>query len=183
MTNSRVSATLQVEIVASCVSDTKRAKSIQLELDADLNTETCFTPGTDVYVMLFPSPYSLSYSVKISLGTIFRNSGNDGYARYTEYVSITNGEGSTSKPMHTIESYEWIGTAPCSIGQLQFDTSGYKFFKCEACSGSPECEKSCDVVNGVLKVTYLSLFHSYVINVPTADTTIITAYENISGDC
>jgi hypothetical protein len=85
--------------------------------------------------------------------------------------------------MHTIESYDWVGTAPCGKNQLQFDTSGYKFFKCNSCSGSPECGESCEVINGVLKVTYLALFQSYVINVPAAETVLISAYESLTGDC
>lgn len=184
MADSRASATLQVEIAASCVTDTARTHSIQLELDSDLNDGvTCFTPNTDVYVMLFPSPYSMDYLVDITYGTISRNYSDDGFVRYTEYVAVTNGEGSANKPIHTLESYEWIGDAPCAIGQLQFDTSGYKFFKCNVCSGSPECGDSCDAVNGVLKITYLSLFHSYVINVPAVSEVLITAYESLSGDC
>ena len=184
MADSRASATLTVEIVASCVTDTARAHSIQLELDDDLNGgNTCFTTNTPVYIMLFPSPYSLDFSVDISYGTIESNQADDGFVRYTEYVTISDGEGSSSKPIHTLESYEWIGRAPCPISQLQFDTSGYKFFKCNVCSGSPECGDSCEVVNGVLKITYLSLFKSYVINVPAAETVVITAYEDLSVDC
>jgi hypothetical protein len=181
MAETRTTATLTVDIVESCVDV---SPLIQMELDEDLNGGvTCFTPNSDIYFMLFPSPQSLDYSIKISHGSITRNYSGDGFVRYSEYVTITDGDGNATHPIHTLESYEWIGTAPCPLNQLQFDTSGYRSFSCTSCSGSPDCGTSCEVVNGILKITYLSQFHSYVITVPSADTVLITAYENLSGDC
>jgi len=78
---------------------------------------------------------------------------------------------------------EWQGKAPCSLNEIQYDTDGYKFLKCPSCSGSPECGDSCEAINGILKVTYRAAFRSYVINVPSVETVLITAYENLSGDC
>lgn len=184
MADSRATATLTVDIVASCVTEDERTNALQLQLDSDLNGgNTCFTPNTDVYIMLFATPWNLDYSIEISDGTIQRYPAGDGEVRYTEYVQIVNGEGSTSKPITALESMEWQGKAPCAISEVQYDESGYKYLKCPSCSGSPECGDSCEVVNGILKVTYRAAFRSYVINVPSVEEVLITAYENLTGDC
>lgn len=179
MATSRTVGSLSVTITESCLT-LADDKQIKIELDDVLNNEqTCFEPNSDIYLRFYLTPQSLSITAEVTNGTLYAT-GSGGTTTHTEDVTITDGEGSTGYPINSVSSIEWLGTAPCSIGDVNWDV-GRSYLNCPTgdCSGSPDGGSSCEVTYGVIRITYTSKYVGYVINVPEAGKAIVYAYENI----
>lgn len=179
MATSRTTGSLTVTIQESCI-DIADDKNIKIELDDDANNGvTCFEPNQDIYLRFYLTPSDLDFTAEITNGTIYATGGG-GTTEHTEEVTIQDGEGSTSYPIDSVSSIEWLGKAPCSISGVTYE-QGRSYLACPegSCSGSPEGGTVCDTTYGVIKITYTSAYQGYVINVPEAGKVIIYAYENL----
>jgi hypothetical protein len=182
MATSRTVGSLNVTIVETCI-DISDDKQIKIELDEDLNNEvTCFEPNSDIYLRFYLSPQDLDITAGITNGTLYAT-GRGGLSEHTEEIVITDGEASTTYPIEDVSSIEWIGNAPCAIGNVDWDV-GRSFLACptDGCVGSPDGEPSCEVTYGVIRIEYTARYIGYVANVPSAGTTVIHAYENLDDD-
>jgi len=182
---SRATATLVVTVSETCLTD---ERAINIELNEILNNDrTCFTAGQRVYIRVFPQPEDLDYTIGNTNGVIIADPGNDGLLEVEdEYVQITDGTGNLSYPLHSIDSIEWHGDAPCPLASVSYSV-GQKAIQCSTgtCTDSPEDELAegvCDVTYGVLKISYKSLFKSYYAIANEYGTILIYAYENLADD-
>lgn len=182
MASSRTTGSLTVTITESCIT-LADDKQIKIELDEVLNNEaTCFEPNTDIYLRFYLTPQDLSITANVTNGTLYATGGG-GVTTHTEEVTITDGEGNTSYPIDAISSIEWVGRAPCGIGDVDWGV-GRSYLVCPTagCTGlphSPEGVPSCEVTYGVIRITYTARYIGYVLNVPEAGKAIVYAYENI----
>jgi hypothetical protein len=177
MATTRTTGSLTVTVQESCIT-LADDKEIKIELDDDLNGGvTCFEPNQDIYLRFYLSPQGLSITAETTNGSLYATGGG-GTSEHTEEVTITDGEGSASYPINSISSIEWVGNAPCSVGAIEYET-GRKYLSCPSCSGSPEGGSSCEVTYGVVRITYTSLYKTYVLNVPEAGKVVVYAYENL----
>jgi len=177
MATSRATGSLTVTVQESCIT-LAEDKQIKIELDDVLNGgRTCFEPNEDIYLRFYLTPQGLSFTAETTNGTLYAT-GSGGLTEHTEEVTISDGEGSTSYPIDSITSREWLGNAPCSIGAVEWAV-GRSYLNCPSCSGSPEGGSSCEVTYGVIRISYKARYVGYVLNVPEAGKVVVYAYENI----
>jgi hypothetical protein len=191
MSTARATGTLTITVVDSCAIAADVANAITIELDDDLNNEkTCFTPGERIYLRVYGTPTELSYAIRNTYGSIIANPGGSGLSEHEEYVTITEGSGSTQYPIHQMDSIAWHGDSPCPIGSVEYNVTvfsgGYKYLRCTegSCSGSPDDNPEpdetgiCDVTYGVLKVEYKSYYESFYAIADAAGRILVYAYED-----
>lgn len=177
MATSRTVGSLTVTVAETCIT-LADDKQIKIELDDILNGGlTCFEPNSDIYLRFYLTPQSLSITTETTNGTLYATGGG-GYTDHTEEVVISDGEGSTSYPIDSISSKEWLGDAPCAIGAIEWAV-GRSYLNCPTCSGSPEGGDVCETTYGVIRITYRAKYVGYVLNVPEAGKVVVYAYENL----
>ena len=171
----RTVGSLTVTITESCLAAAERG--IKIELDDVLNNGvTCFQPNQDIYLRMYTSPESLDVTVKATNGVISTTPGTS-TSSHEETVTISDGDGSVSYPIHEVSSIAWFGVAPCPIGQVSY-TQGYDKLNCVTCSGSPDGGTLCTVTFGVINISYTAQYRTLVLNVSGAGEVVVYAYTN-----
>jgi len=177
---SRATGTLTIDIVESCITVTDDHE-IDIEIDGDIS---CFVPGQSIPLRIYPTPDTLSFTVKNTFGSVVADSGSNGTSVHEEYIEVKDGAATTEYPIYSVDSISWHGNdAPCSTANITW-TKGYKYLRCTdgSCTGSPDDTGTagiCDITWGVLKVNYRAFYKGYVANATEAGKIIIYAYENI----
>ena len=124
-------------------------QALAVELDDEMNdNKTQFRYGEKAYFRIFKYPSSLSITISKSDGTITSEGSGDSEEEAT-ITFVNTDEGSVSKPVKSITSYEWLGN---SLGSVSAVGTKIKASK----SGI-----------GVLKLTYRSDFIRHAISVST----------------
>jgi len=199
----RTTGTLTITVVETCA--TTLTDAIQIELDDNINADTCFLKNQDIFLRLFFSPLTLGddKTVDITSGvinpysgangrTFSVNTGDDnklysysdggGLVTLTEEILITDGAGSTTYPIYSVGSVDWVGDEPCSVESVSW-SQGRNSLSCPQCAGSPAgATGQCSVTYGYIRITYTAKFECYVCNSPEAGKVLVFAYENLATD-
>ncbi len=98
--------------------------SLAIELDDDLNLKkTSFVFGEDVWFRVYRSPYTLSYSISSSLGTVFTVSLSVAETILGESASFNSYSLRTDKPISTIISIKQYNGTTASLSPYEFEES------------------------------------------------------------
>lgn len=128
---------------------------IIIELDDERNNgKTEFMFGEKAYFKVFADP-SVNVSIRATDGTITNEgTGQDVVEENLQFID--SNEATTSKPILSISSYEWLGNSLGTITKKDVKTL--------------QAEKTPDPLGdngiGLLNVKYLSSFRRYAISVP-----------------
>lgn len=161
--NNRAYGSLTLTIQQLCTAAETQC-AITVELDSEYNAgRSCFGLGDYAYFRVYTN---ISVYVRSTNGNPVKDASGLP-ATNVEYVTFSNFSGSTSKPIHSITSMEWIGNGHSHFGYLPGSTS--VFFN--------------DSSDGyaVAKITYVSRFDRWKIR-STQEGDLI-AYAIGRGEC